>query len=57
MPGATISSTIANEFTEAVGDVYYSSLIALGLALFVVTVVVLALAKVMLRRLDYRLRG
>ena len=57
MPGATISSTIANEFTEAVGDVYYSSLIALGLALFIVTVVVLALAKVMLRRLDYRLKG
>ena len=56
MPGATISSTIANEFTEAVGDLYYSSLIALGLALFVVTITVLALAKVMLRRLDFRLR-
>jgi len=56
MPGATISSTIANEFTEAVGDVYYSSLIALGLTLFIVTVVVLGLAKLMLRRLDYRLR-
>lgn len=56
MPGATISSTVANEFTEAVGDLYYSSLIALGLALFVVTIVVLALAKLMLRQLDYRLR-
>ncbi|MBZ5522286.1 MAG: phosphate ABC transporter permease subunit PstC [Acidobacteriia bacterium] len=56
MPGATISSTIANEFTEAVGDLYYSSLIALGLALFIVTITVLALAKVMLRRLDLRVR-
>lgn len=56
MPGATISSTIANEFTEAVGDLYYSSLIALGLALFIVTITVLALAKLMLRRLDFRLR-
>jgi phosphate transport system permease protein len=56
MPGATISSTIANEFTEAVGDVYYSSLIALGLALFVVTITVLALAKWMLRRLDLKIQ-
>ncbi|MGB8275868.1 MAG: phosphate ABC transporter permease subunit PstC [Alphaproteobacteria bacterium] len=54
MPGATISSTIANEFTEAVGDVYYSSLIALGLCLFIVSVTVLALAKLMLQRLDAR---
>ena len=28
-PGTTISATIANEFTEAVGDLYYSSLIEL----------------------------
>ena len=55
-PGATISSTIANEFTEAVGDVYYSSLIALGLALFVVTITVLALAKWMLSRLELKLQ-
>jgi phosphate transport system permease protein len=36
-PGTTISATIANEFTEAVGDLYTSSLIALGLILFVIT--------------------
>ena len=36
-PGTTISSAIANEFTEAVGDLYTSSLIALGLLLFVIT--------------------
>ena len=42
-PGTTISATIANEFTEAVGDLYTSSLIALGLILFFITFVVLAL--------------
>src|SRR5204863_8547245 len=41
-PGTTISATIANEFNEAVGDLYTSSLIALGLILFFITFVVLA---------------
>ena len=44
-PGTTISATIANEFTEAVGDLYTSSLIALGLILFVITFIVLAVAR------------
>ena len=47
-PGTTISASIANEFTEAVGDLYTSSLIALGLILFVITFIVLAVARVML---------
>jgi phosphate transport system permease protein len=51
MPGNTISSTLANEFTEAVGEMYTSSLIALGLILFGITAVILALAKLMLARL------
>ena len=51
-PGTTISASIANEFTEAVGDLYTSSLIALGLILFVITFIVLAFAKVMLMRLE-----
>lgn len=51
MPANTISSTLANEFTEAVGQMYTSSLIALGLILFVITFVVLALAKLLLMRL------
>jgi phosphate transport system permease protein len=51
-PGTTISATIANEFTEAVGDLYTSSLIALGLILFIITFVVLAIARVMLMRLE-----
>ena len=51
-PGTTISATIANEFTEAVGDLYTSSLIALGLILFVITFIVLAFARLMLMRLE-----
>ncbi len=51
-PGTTISATIANEFTEAVGDLYTSSLIELGLILFVITFLVLAAARYMLMRLE-----
>lgn len=54
MPGNTISSALANEFTEAVGDIYTSSLITLGLTLFVITFIVLALAKLLLIRLSIR---
>jgi phosphate transport system permease protein len=50
-PGTTISATIANEFTEAVGDLYTSALIALGLILFVITFIILAIARYMLMRL------
>ena len=51
-PGTTISASLANEFTEAVGDLYVSSLIALGLILFVITFIVLAIAKLLLLRLQ-----
>ena len=51
MPGNSIAATIANEFTEADSDIYLSSLIALGFLLFVVTFVVLAIARVMLYNL------
>ena len=54
-PGTTISATIANEFTEAVGDLYTSALIALGLILFVITFIVLAVARYMLMRLNARI--
>jgi phosphate transport system permease protein len=53
-PGTTISSAIANEFTEAVGDLYTSSLIALGLLLFLITFAVIAAAQAMLHRLEKR---
>jgi len=51
-PGTTISATIANEFTEAVGDLYTGSLIALGLILFVITFIILSLAKLNLMRMQ-----
>jgi phosphate transport system permease protein len=54
-PGTTISATIANEFTEAVGDLYTSALIALGLILFVITFIVLATARYMLLRIERRI--
>jgi len=54
MPGNSIAATLANEFTEADSEIYRSSLIALGFLLFVVTFVVLAIAKYMLMRLSKR---
>ena len=39
------------EFTEAVGDVYFSALIELGLILFLITTIVLAISKLLLLRL------
>ena len=53
-PGTSISANIANEFTEAVGDIYTSALIALGLILFVITFIVIALARLLLMRLNLR---
>jgi phosphate transport system permease protein len=46
-PGYTLASVIANEFSEATGDLYLSSLIEIGLALFLVTIVVNAVARLM----------
>lgn len=54
MPGNSISSALANEFTEAVGDVYTAALIELGLILFIITFIVLALAKLLLFQLSKR---
>ena len=53
-PATTISATIANEFTEATGNLYTSSLIELGLILFVITFLVLGLAKWMLARAELK---
>jgi phosphate transport system permease protein len=50
-PGNSIASALANEFTEAVGDLYFASLIELGLILFVITSIVLGLSKLLLMRL------
>jgi len=46
-PGYTMASVLANEFSEATGDLYLSSLIEIGLALFFVTIIVNALAQLL----------
>ena len=53
-PGNSIAATIANEFSEADSEIYLSSLIGLGFLLFVVTFIVLSIAKLMLRSLNKR---
>ena len=52
MPSNSIAAAIANEFTEADTDLYRSSLIALGFLLFVVTFIVLTIAKFLLLRIN-----
>lgn len=53
-PGNSIASALANEFTEAVGDLYTSALIELGLILFFITFVVLSISRFMLHKLAKR---
>jgi phosphate transport system permease protein len=53
-PATTISASLANEFTEALGPLYGPSLVELGLILFFVTFVVLGSARFMLYRLEKR---
>ena len=47
-PGYSIAAVIANEFTEATGDLYLQSLIALGLVLFLLTFVLNGLARILI---------
>jgi len=53
-PATSISATLANEFTEAVEDLYLSSLVELGLILFLITFVVLAIAKLLIAKYSYK---
>jgi phosphate transport system permease protein len=53
-PGNSIASALANEFNEAVGDIYTAALIELGLILFLITSIVLGLSKLLLARLAKR---
>ena len=53
-PGNSIASSLANEFAEAHSDMHTSALIALGLLLFVITLIVLAAAKLLLLRVARR---
>jgi len=50
-PGNTIASTLANEFSEATEPLYISSLVALGLVLYVITYLVQMVSQMMLRRM------
>ena len=52
-PGNTMASVIANEFTEATGDVYLSALVEIGLLLFVVTVLINVLGKYIINKLQF----
>jgi len=53
-PGASIAAAIANEFTEATGDLYVSALIELGLVLFLLTIVLNGLARLLVLRTQPR---
>src|SRR5690242_3328580 len=55
MPSNSIAAAIANEFTEADTELYRSSLIALGFVLFIVTFIVLTIAKLLLLRINKQL--
>ena len=46
-PGYTLASVIANEFSEATENIYLSALVEIGLALFIVTLIVNALARLL----------
>ena len=50
-PGYTLASVVANEFTEATTDIYLNSLFGLGLVLLGLTMLVNALAQVMMKTL------
>jgi phosphate transport system permease protein len=56
-PSYTIASAIANEFTEATGDLYLSSLVELGLILFLVTFFVNGVARVLVWNVTRRSGG
>jgi phosphate transport system permease protein len=56
-PGCTIASTLANEFSEAVSNLHVASLIELGFILFLITTLILTVAKLLLWRIESRIKG
>src|SRR5262249_54999577 len=50
-PGYSIAAVIANEFSEATSDQYISALIELGLTLFLITIIVNAIARLLVFRI------
>jgi phosphate transport system permease protein len=47
-PGYSMAAVVANEFTEATGDLYLSALVEIGLVLFLLTMIVNALARILI---------
>ena len=47
-PGYSIAAVIANEFTEATGDLYLNALVELGLVLFILTIIINGLARLLI---------
>jgi phosphate transport system permease protein len=56
-PGYTMASLIANEFSEASSDAHLSALMAVGFALFAITIIVNAIARLLVRRVSYQAAG
>ena len=56
-PASTMASAIANEFTEATYDLYLQALIEVGLVLLLVTVVINALARLLVWSISSRAEG
>ncbi len=52
-PGNTMASLIANEFTEASGDVYLSALIEIAIVLFLVTTIVNIIGRIIIKKIDF----
>jgi len=52
-PGNTMASVIANEFTEATGDIYLSALVEIGLILFIVTTIINMAGKFIINKLQF----
>jgi phosphate transport system permease protein len=50
-PANTMASVIANEFTEATGTLYLSSLIEIGVVLFIITGIINILGKIIIKKL------
>ena len=53
-PGYTLASVIANEFSEATSDIYLASLIGIGLVLFIITVLVNGLARLLIWKITHK---
>ncbi len=56
-PGYTMASVIANEFTEATFDLYMHALIEIGLVLFVITLLINLVARLLIWRVAWRAKG